>query len=156
MTDHVKVLKRYLEADHNENEEWGTIGNWEDLNNAIRALLEENEHPKDRGEDCDLCGEILGDAACEKCVGKLEARLDVALGVVMRRWGPNPNAPAVRDLVKALRPDQPEVKRARWAHTDRVNAAERALVDGVLPFSREAMPAWLAELADKVREARES
>ncbi len=80
---------------------------------AIRALLEENKRLnallEDRGEDCDLCGEILGDAACEKCVGKLEVRIDAALGVVMKRWGPNPNAPAVRDLVKALQA-QPEVK----------------------------------------------
>ncbi len=48
---------------------------------AIRAVLEENERLRDRGEDCDLCGEVLGDATCEKCVGRLEARIEAALAL---------------------------------------------------------------------------
>ena len=94
---------------------------------AIRALLEENKWLnallEDRGEDCDLCGEILGDAACEKCVGKLEACIDAALALKM----PQPtheddDERAVYEhgwndcmgaTVKALRGVQPEEKPKR-------------------------------------------
>ena len=109
--DHVETLKRWVDDLHRRSIP-GPVAD------AIHAVLEENEHPKDRGEDCDLCGEILGDAACEKCVGKLEACIDAALALKM----PQPtheddDERAVYEhgwddcmgaTVKALRRDQPE------------------------------------------------
>ena len=132
MTDHVETLEQLRElllqaAEIEADRKW-----WPECSialeraAALRAMLEKN---KSLEESIDLNDKWAAEMVtkCERLEeeketlrsqwrdslmidrGMLEAKIDAALGVVMKRWGPNPNAPAVRDLVKALQA-QPEVK----------------------------------------------